>query len=114
MKEIKAVIRPTRLDDVRAALMKTPGFPGMTVSHVEGCSAPARHQPQNLKEELLDFAPKVRIEIVAADEHAGALYETIRQAASTGHVGDGLVWMSDVGRCSFLWHPDDQLTPTRS
>lgn len=106
MKEIKAVVRPARIDDVRAALMKVPGFPGMTVSHVEGCSAPGRHQPQNLKEELLDFSPKVRIEIMAADEHADALYEAIRHAAATGHVGDGLVWISEVQRCDYVWHPE--------
>jgi len=105
MKEIKAVIRPARLDDVRDALMRVPGFPGMTVAHVEGCSAPARHQPQNLKEELLDFSPKVQIEMVAADEHADALYEALKQAAATGHVGDGLVWMSEVQRCDYVWHP---------
>ncbi|MDX3906590.1 MAG: P-II family nitrogen regulator [Pigmentiphaga sp.] len=108
MKEIKAVIRPTRLDDVREALMRTPGFPGMTVTHVEGCSAPARHQPQNLKEELLDFSPKVRIEMVVDDDHADVLYETVKQAAATGHVGDGLVWMGDVQRCDYLWQPGSQ------
>lgn len=105
MKEIKAIIRPVRLDDVREALMRTPGFPGMTVTHVEGCSAPGRHQPQNLKEELLDFSPKVRIEMVAADEHADTLYEALKRAATTGHIGDGLVWMSEVTRCDYLWQP---------
>lgn len=105
MKEIRAVIRPVRLDDVREALMQMPGFPGMTIAHVEGCSAPVRHPPQNLKEELLDFSPKVRIEIVADDDQADALYQTIRRVAGIGHAGDGLVWMNEVARCDYLWHP---------
>ncbi|VCU70209.1 Nitrogen regulatory protein P-II [Pigmentiphaga humi] len=104
MKEIKAVIRPNRLDEVREAMMRAPGFPGMTIAKVEGCSAPKRNPPHNLKEQLLDFSPKVRIEIVAADEHADQLFEALKQAAVTGHVGDGLVWMTEVGRCDYLWH----------
>ena len=59
MKEIKAVIRPNKLADLRDALVVLPGFPGMTVTKVEGCSAPARNFPGNLKEELIDFTPKI-------------------------------------------------------
>jgi nitrogen regulatory protein P-II 1 len=103
MKEIKAVIRPVRLDDLREALRLVPGFPGMTVAEVEGCSAPARHHPSTLREELLDYSPKVRIEIVAEDEHADALYETVQRVGATGKVGDGIVWMTAVECCDYLW-----------
>ena len=105
MKEIKAIVRPVRLDDLREALRQQPGFPGMTVLDAQGCSAPARHQPHSLREELLDYSPKVRIEIVAGDEHADALYETVLRVGTTGHVGDGIVWMTEVARCDYLWRP---------
>jgi nitrogen regulatory protein P-II 1 len=59
MKEIKAVIRPNKLASLRDALVALPGFPGMTVSKVEGCSAPNRHLvPHNIKEQLTDYTPK--------------------------------------------------------
>ena len=105
MKEIKAIIRPARLDEVSEVLRNTPGFPGMTITQVEGCSAPARHQPRNHKEELLDFSSKVRIEIVVDDQYADSLYETIRQVSAIGKVGDGIVWMTPVDRFHYMWEP---------
>ena len=50
MKEIKAIIRPAKLAALREKLRSLPGFPGMTISKVEGCSAPSVHSPSNLKE----------------------------------------------------------------
>ena len=75
MKEIKAIIRPNKLPVLRDALVVLPGFPGMTVSKVEGCSAPTRHVPAKvkIKDELTDYTPKVRVEIVAPDEVAEAI-----------------------------------------
>ncbi|GGC15848.1 nitrogen regulatory protein P-II [Oxalicibacterium flavum] len=105
MKEIKAIIRPVRLDDVSEALRNTPGFPGMTITQVEGCSAPSRHQPRGHKEELLDFSPKVRIEIVVEDQYAARLYETIRQISAIGQIGDGIVWMTSVEQFHYMWEP---------
>lgn len=102
MKEIKAVIRPNKLAALRDALRAVPGFPGMTISKAEGCSAPARHLPHNIKEELTDFTPKMRIEIVADDELAVTLFERIVDVSQTGHIGDGLVWMTDVERAAFI------------
>ena len=73
MKEIKAIIRPNKLSALRDALVALPDFPGMTVSKVEGCSAPSRHVTrQRIKDELTDYSPKVRIEIVAPDAVAEA------------------------------------------
>lgn len=102
MKEIKAVIRPNKLTTLREALRGIPGFPGMTVSKAEGCSAPSRHAPSSIKEELTDFTPKVRIEIVAPDEIAQTIFDAIVRIAQTGHIGDGLVWMTDIQRASFI------------
>lgn len=104
MKEIKAVIRPNKLAAMRDALVGMPGFPGMTVSKVEGCSAANRHVGKNtIKDELTDYSPKVRIEIVAPDDVAEALFERITQVAQTGHYGDGLVWITDVERAAFVF-----------
>ncbi len=104
MKEIKAVIRPNKLVAMREALIATPGFPGMTVTKCEGCSANNRHLPAtSIKEQLTDFTPKVRIEIVAPDEVAEILFERITAVAQTGHYGDGLVWMTDIDKAAFVF-----------
>ena len=103
MKEIKAVIRPNKLPGLRDALRVLPGFPGMTVSKAEGCSAPSRHSPRhNIKDELTDYTAKVRVEIVAPDEVADAIVDCIVNVAQTGHIGDGLVWMTEVQRAVFI------------
>lgn len=105
MKEIKAVIRPNKLPALREALVALPGFPGMTIARVEGCSAPSRHVPARLsvKDELTDYSPKVRIEIVAPDEAAEEIFRRISEVARTGHFGDGLVWITDVERAAFIF-----------
>ena len=104
MKEIKAIIRPNKLAVLRDALVALPGFPGMTVSKVEGCSAPSRHvSRQRIKDELTDYSPKVRIEIVVPDEAAETIFQRITEIAQTGHYGDGLVWITDVEKVAFVF-----------
>lgn len=105
MKEIKAVIRPNKLPALRDALVVLPGFPGMTVTRVEGCSAPSRHVPAKIKirDELTDYTPKVRVEIIAPDEVAEAIFQSITEIAQTGHYGDGLVWITDVQQAAFVF-----------
>lgn len=104
MKEIKAVIRPNKLAALREALIALPGFPGMTVTKGEGCGAPSRHVLGNsIKEQLTDYTPKVRIEIVAPDEIADSIVQRITEVAKTGHYGDGLVWMTDVEKAVFIF-----------
>jgi nitrogen regulatory protein P-II 1 len=104
MKEIKAIIRPNKLGALRDALVALPGFPGMTVSKVEGCSAPSRHiVRQKIKDELTDYTPKVRLEIVAPDEAAETIFQRIVDVAQTGHYGDGLVWITDVEKAAFIF-----------
>ena len=105
MKEIKAVIRLNKLAALRDALVALPGFPGMTVTKVEGCSAPTRHLPSRVKirDELTDYTSKVRIEIVAPDDVAQAIFERITEVAQTGHYGDGLVWIADLERVAFIF-----------
>ena len=112
MKEIKAIIRPTKLAALREALRDAPGFPGMTVTKVEGCSAPSRHVPAKVKirDELTDYTPKVRVEIVAPDEVAEAIFQRITEIAQTGHYGDGLVWITEVEKAAFVFRtmPDPE------
>lgn len=104
MKEIKAIIRPNKLPALRDALIVLPGFPGMTVSKVEGCSAPTRHVVRHkIKDELADYSPKVRVEIVAPDEAAEAIFQRITEVAQTGHYGDGLVWVTEIEKAAFIF-----------
>ena len=105
MKEIKAIIRPNKLSVLRDALIALPGFPGMTVSKVEGCSAPTRHAPVRvkIKDELTDYTPKVRIEIIADDDLATVIVDRIIAVSQTGQIGDGLVWVTPVDRAAFIF-----------
>ena len=102
MMEVKAVIRPNKLPALRAALMETPGFPGMTVSKVEGCSAPSKQGKTNIKDELTDYSAKVRIEIVCNAELAPSLMDKIVSICQTGQMGDGVVWCTPVPRAFFI------------
>lgn len=102
MKEIKAIIRPAKLDRLRKALRATPGFPGMSVSRVEGCGAHSSAPAGSIRDELTDFSAKLRIEIVAPDEIADALVDCIVNIACTGQTGDGLVWSTEVHRAVFI------------
>ena len=99
MKEIIAVIRPNRLHKVRAAFRPLAGFPGMSITHIEGCSGHAGiEQKETLKEELTDFTKKIRIEIVAPDEMVEDILRIIHDNAHTGQLGDGVVWVTEVNR----------------
>lgn len=97
MKEIKAVVRPNRLHKIRDAFRCLPGFPGMSISHIEGCSGHAGTEQHNsLKGELTDFTKKIRIEIVAPDEMVPDILRIIHHNAHTGQNGDGVLWVTDV------------------
>lgn len=100
--EVKAVIRPNKLAALRTALLDMPGFPGMTVAKVEGCSAPNRTAKSNIKEELTDYSAKVKIEIVCSDEIAEALMDRIVTVCQTGQIGDGVVWCTEVPKAFFI------------
>lgn len=98
MKEIKAVIQHGKLQKLREALGALPGFPGMTIANSEGCgpSHGNSKRQHSVREELTDFSPKVRIEIVAPSEQVVEIVRVIRQAAHTGLPGDGVVWVTEV------------------
>ena len=96
MKQVTAMIKPFKLDDVREALAEV-GVQGMTVSEVKGFGRQKGHtEIYRGAEYAVDFLPKVKIDIVLADEMVERAVEAIIQAAHTGKVGDGKVFVSPV------------------
>jgi nitrogen regulatory protein P-II 1 len=96
MKLITAVIKPFKLDDVKAAL-KEAGVNGMTVSEVQGFGRQGGHtEVYRGAEYTVDFVPKVRIEAVVDDGLVDQVVSTIVEAAKTGKIGDGKVWTTSV------------------
>jgi nitrogen regulatory protein P-II 1 len=97
MKEIKAIIRPARLTKVRDAFRKLEGFPGMTISKVQGCSEHEGEESHlDIRDELTDFSGKVRIEMLVHDDLMEKVVDIIHQHAYTGQKGDGILWVSEV------------------
>lgn len=97
MKLISAIIKPHVLDDVRDQLAKA-GIQGLTVTEVKGFGRQKGHtEVYRGAEYTVDFVPKVKIETVVADELVEAANNAITEAARTGSIGDGKVFVSDVG-----------------
>jgi nitrogen regulatory protein P-II 1 len=98
MKLITAVIKPFKLDDVKDAL-KEAGVTGITVSEVRGFGRQGGHtETYRGAEYKIDFVPKVGIEVVVDDGVVDAVVEAIKTGASTGKIGDGKIWVSNVDR----------------
>lgn len=96
MKLITAIVKPFKLDEVKEAL-KGEGVSGMTVSEVQGFGRQRGHtEVYRGAEYTIDFVPKVRIEIVAADADVPRIIDAITTAAKTDKIGDGKVWVTDV------------------
>ena len=95
MKLITAIVKPFKLDDVKAALHEV-GLAGMTVSEVRGFGRQRGHtEVYRGAEYTVDFVPKVKIEVLADDADAKRMVDAIVEAAKTGQIGDGKVWMVD-------------------
>ena len=98
MKKIEAVIKPFKLDDVREALSEI-GIAGMTATEVKGFGRQKGHtELYRGAEYVVDFLPKVKIEVVVDDGKADACVESITEAARTGKIGDGKIFVTDVER----------------
>ena len=98
MKLITAIVKPFKLDDVKSAL-KDAGITGMTVTEVQGFGRQAGHtEVYRGAEYTIDFVPKVRIELLAEDADADRLAEIVAEAARTGKIGDGKIWIGPVDR----------------
>lgn len=98
MKKIEAIIKPFKLDDVREALADV-GITGMTVSEVKGFGRQKGHtELYRGAEYMVDFLPKVKLEIVVSEEVAAQCVDTIVETAQTGKIGDGKIFVTDVER----------------
>ncbi len=96
MKLIQAIIKPFKLDDVREALTEI-GVTGMTATEVKGFGRQKGHtELYRGAEYVVDFLPKMKLEIVVSDHQVDEVIETITSAAQTGKIGDGKIFVSPV------------------
>jgi nitrogen regulatory protein P-II 1 len=96
LKKIEAIIKPFKLDEVKEALNEI-GIQGMTVSEVKGFGRQKGHtELYRGAEYVVDFIPKIKLEIVTGDDIVTKVVETIEQAAKTGRIGDGKIFITPV------------------
>ncbi len=96
MKMIVAVIKPFKLDDVREALSKI-GIQGMTVTEIRGFGRQKGHtELYRGAEYVVDFLPKIKIEVAVSDEQTDAVVEAITKSGNTGKIGDGKIFVSPL------------------
>lgn len=96
MKKIEAIIKPFKLDEVKETLQKL-GIQGMTVSEVKGFGRQKGHtELYRGAEYIVDFLPKVKIEIVVDDSQTQSVVESIVNTAKTGKIGDGKIFISNL------------------
>jgi len=97
MKKIEAIIKPFKLDEVKEALTDL-GIQGMTVTEVKGFGRQKGHKEvYRGAEYVVEFVPKVKIEIVVSDARAQRAVETVVRAAKTGTIGDGKIFVTPLG-----------------
>lgn len=98
MKKIEAIIKPFKLDEVKEALQEI-GIQGLSVTEVKGFGRQKGHtELYRGAEYVVDFLPKVKIEVVLADDQADAAIEAIVAAAKTDKIGDGKIFVSDIAQ----------------
>lgn len=96
MKQVTAIIKPFKLDEVREALAEV-GVNGLTVTEVKGFGRQKGHtELYRGAEYVVDFLPKIRVEMVVADDLVDGVIEAIVKAARTGKIGDGKIFVSDI------------------
>lgn len=96
MKKLEAIIKPFKLDEVKEALQEI-GLTGMTVTEARGFGRQKGHtELYRGAEYVVDFLPKIKLELVLADEQVDRAVEAIQQAAHTGRIGDGKIFISPV------------------
>ncbi|KLI65097.1 P-II family nitrogen regulator [Aurantiacibacter marinus] len=97
MKKIEAIIKPFKLDEVKDALHEV-GISGITVTEAKGFGRQKGHtELYRGAEYVVDFLPKVKLEIIVPDAMADQVVEAIAGAAQTGRIGDGKIFVSDIG-----------------
>lgn len=96
MKLVTAIIKPFKLDDVREALTEQ-GIQGLTVTEVKGYGRQKGHtELYRGAEYVIDFLPKLKIEVAVSDDRVNTVVETITRTASTGKIGDGKIFISSL------------------
>ena len=96
MKKIEAIIKPFKLDEVKEALQEA-GIQGLTVTEIKGFGRQKGHtELYRGAEYVVDFLPKIKIEVVVSDDLAPAVVETIQNAARTGKIGDGKIFVTPL------------------
>ena len=96
MKKVEAIIKPFKLDEVKDALGEI-GVQGMTVSEVKGFGRTGgKKEVYRGSAYVVDFVPKVKIEVVVADSQVSQVIETVQNAAKTGRIGDGKIFVTGI------------------
>lgn len=99
MKEIKAVVQPTRIEKMRSAFRNIKQFPGMTVMKVQNCTGSEKVKPKDDPfDELNDYSNKMMVIILSPDHLVEGILQIIAECASTGQKGDGFIWVTDIAR----------------
>jgi nitrogen regulatory protein P-II 1 len=97
MKEIKAIIRPSKLLEVTEALNEIEGLPGVTVSEIKGFGkGKARTAKDKIVYEMVEFVPRLKLEVVVADEMVDEVINVLQKYSHTGNPGDGKIFVSTV------------------
>jgi len=97
MKEIKAIIRPSKLLEVTVELHEIDGLPGVTVSEIRGFGkGRARNATDKIVYEMVEFIPRIQLEVVVNDEMVEDVINVIQKYAHTGNTGDGKIFVSTV------------------
>lgn len=97
MKEIKAIIRPSKLLEVTEELHEIEGLPGVTVSEIKGFGkGRARNAKDKIVYEMVEFIPRMQLEVVVNDEMVDQIVDIIQKFARTGNAGDGKIFVSTV------------------
>ena len=96
MKKVEAIIKPFKLNEVKEALQAA-GVQGMTVSEVKGFGRQKGHtELYRGAEYVVDFLPKVKVEVIVKDDQLPAVLEAVSRAAKTGRIGDGKIFVSSI------------------
>ncbi len=96
MKKVEAIIKPFKLDEVKEALQEA-GLQGITVMEAKGFGRQKGHtELYRGAEYVVDFLPKVKIELVTTDENVERAVDAIKKAAATGRIGDGKIFVSNI------------------
>ncbi len=97
MKEIKAIIRPSKLLKVAEELHEIDGLPGVTVTEIRGFGkGRAKHAEDKVVYEMVEFMPRIQLEVVVNDEVVDQIVNVIQKYAHTGNTGDGKIFVSTV------------------